>query len=300
MWYHLSVPALKVVRKKHYTVDSFYRIMMNQTITAQDSVNPYLDTELLKEIDINTGPKESTSVSVGGSTGPIKHDHQFASQSLRANLHQDDKYVGSRMIQLGQKTLPSFDAPSRFLGESTYRETGVFILAAAVYRLFPNSSLVVDSAVTLESTRTSYWCRIMIPKLKINNNKNNTTTCNDGVSMNTGSNSNKNNNMDENVHDGDDIHNSNESKLDELDDIDNNNNNNNNKKSQSYTSLNSIDVDNNSSDTLKLTPKIILMLKNEMKRIVKMRLKFCENYFEYQDCLKKLHESNQLYSWKLV
>ena len=52
--------------------------------------------------------------------------------------------------------------------------------------------------------------------------------------------------------------------------------------------------------TMKLNGRIVLKLKEEMKRLVKMKLKIKEAFVTYEQCLKKLDESNQYYSYKLV
>eukprot|EP01084_Bolivina_argentea_P272490 463967_1 len=45
-----------------------------------------------------------------------------------------------------------------FLGESSYRETVIFLLALATYRLYPNEQLIINNTFKFGTKRRSYFC----------------------------------------------------------------------------------------------------------------------------------------------
>ena len=68
-------------------------------------------------------------------------------------------YKRRSVIELGNKTIPEFKAPPRFMGESSYRQTVIFILSLATYRCFPQRELVVHSQFSFILNAKSYYCR---------------------------------------------------------------------------------------------------------------------------------------------
>jgi len=57
------------------------------------------------------------------------------------------------------EAIPTFVCPPHFIGESTYRQTVVFLLMIACNRLFPDQQLIVQSNYGFSLDKRSYLCR---------------------------------------------------------------------------------------------------------------------------------------------
>eukprot|EP01083_Nonionella_stella_P184050 666889_1 len=58
-----------------------------------------------------------------------------------------------------QASEPEFALSNTFLGESSYRETVIFLLALATYRVFPDEQLIICNTFKFGTSRRSYFCR---------------------------------------------------------------------------------------------------------------------------------------------
>jgi hypothetical protein len=58
-------------------------------------------------------------------------------------------------------SVPTIMAPAHFLGESSYRETVIFLLGLACFRTFPEKQLVVENTFKFGIRRRSYFCRFV-------------------------------------------------------------------------------------------------------------------------------------------
>ena len=84
---------------------------------------------------------------------------QSSLQSTNTDLTELAPVIRQRPFLLTrQATKPELDLSPTFLGESSYRETVIFLLALAVNRLFPDQELIVQNTFKFGTSRRSYFC----------------------------------------------------------------------------------------------------------------------------------------------